>query len=153
MTGKIELCRRCKSRRAGAHHGYFFSASDTRFPRFDQASFECNFYNVFFNFFDGNRGLIDPQYTGTFTGSRTNPAGELREIICCRKNFISLFPVLPIDRIVEFGNNISKRASVMAKRYTAVHTPGRLLHEFLPGIQLHEFPVIILPLLYRTFGR
>ena len=48
---------------------------------FHKTLFKCYLDNMFFNLLNCNCGLVNTQYTGCFAWCRTNPSGELREII------------------------------------------------------------------------
>ena len=60
---------------------------------------------------------------------------------------VSFIPVLTVNGIIKFGDDITKRATRMAKGDTAIHTPGRLLVQFFIRVQVNKLVII-----FYTFG-
>jgi hypothetical protein len=81
-----------------------------------------------FDIFDGHRRVGDSKNACAFAGSRTNPSGELREVVGFVQPIKSFLPSSGIDQVVPFGNEVLDRASTcrLAKGDSAIHATGTL---------------------------
>ena len=98
--------------------------------------------NCLLDVFDGDRIIVDAQHAACLAGRWANPTGEFREVVRAAEDLDRLFPFTVIHGIIEVRDIVSKRAAVVTKRYTAVHTTGGLLFHFLLVQRVINFSVI-----------
>ena len=83
--------------------------------------------NFDFNLLDRNWILIDTQNACRLARCRTQTASELRKIICCMQAVKCVTPIIAVYQVVPVGNQVAKRAAIVAKRNAAIHAPARLM--------------------------
>ena len=71
--------------------------------------------------------LVDLEHARRLARRRTEPAGELREVVRAVQLLERLLPAVAVDEVVPVGDQVPERAAVMAERDTALHAAGRLL--------------------------
>jgi hypothetical protein len=81
---------------------------------------------------DQHRFIINRKGAGGLAGSRTNTAGNFREIVGRMKAVTSLLPAILINQLIHVGYAIIQWTTcAMAKRYSAIHAPGCLLLDLI----------------------
>ena len=147
-TGEL-LCR-CQACRSGAHHGYTPASVLGRYQRGDPAFGPCPVDDAHLDLLDGHRGLVDAEHTGPLTRCRTEPAGELREVVRGVESIAGLAPVITVDQVVPVGYEVPQGAALVAERYAAVHAPAGLMPEGLFRKRLVDLPPVAQTDRYRT---
>ena len=108
--------------------------------RDDPTLLETTIDDVAFNRFDGDRRLVNPQRTRPLTRSRTDTTGELREVVCLVQSIEGLLPIVMIDEVVPFGDEVMHRTprrrpaddlAGVTERNPTVHAPRPLMLENL----------------------
>jgi hypothetical protein len=79
-----------------------------------------------FNFLNCDSRLVYRENTTRLAWCRAEPTGKFRKIICGVQPLNSRCTIRSPYRVIPFGNQIAKRATLMAKRYSAIHAPSRL---------------------------
>ncbi|OPZ99517.1 MAG: hypothetical protein BWY71_00964 [Planctomycetes bacterium ADurb.Bin412] len=103
---------------------------------------------------DGDGIFADVQGAGRLAGRRTNPAGNLGEIIGGMEQIEGLLPFAAIDQVVPVGDAIGQgTAEGMAGRHAAVHAAGGLVLQVLQRNGQFDFPVILYPFVKGPLGR
>ena len=74
----------------------------------------------------------DTQHAGALARCRTEPAGELGEVVRRVETIAGLSKPAPLDEVVPFRDQVAQGATLMAEGDSAAHAPGRLLGELLP---------------------
>src|SRR5690606_6964573 len=92
---------------------------------------------------DRHRGLVDAQHAGRLARGRADAAGELREVVRRMQAVDRLVPVLAPREVVPLGDEVPKRAALVAERDAAVHAAGGLTVEL--GAVLDELVLDLLP--------
>jgi hypothetical protein len=91
---------------------------------------------------DGDRVVGDAQYAGRLARRRTEPAGELREVVGGVQALRGGRPGAGADQVVPVRDAVAQRAALVAERDAAVHAPGGLVaDELLAGRRVHLPPV------------
>ncbi len=92
---------------------------------------------------DRDRIGIDAQHTRGLARRRTEPAGELREVVRRVQPLDRLLPVIPPDQVVPLRDQVAERAALMAERDPTVHAATGLALQPVGG----EVGVDLLPVL------
>ena len=103
-----------------------------------------------FDRLDRHRVVVDAEHARAFARRRTQPAGELGEVVRRVQPLDRRLPAIAVDQIVPVGNQIAQRASLMAERDAAVHAPRALLLQLLPRIRQVDFVPVLQALGHRT---
>ena len=91
---------------------------------------------------DRDRILIDAQHARALTRRRTQPTGELGEIVGRVQPLDGVAPTAGAHLVVPLRDQVAQRTAVVAERDTAIHTTGGLLGERVVGEVLVDlFPV------------
>src|SRR5690606_7171128 len=103
---------------------------------------------------DGHGRSIDSQRTGSLTRGGTDPAGELGEVVRGMKTIEGFPPVVVIDQIVPFGNEVVNRTAGshprdqvtrMAERNSAIHAARPLRLQDIEFDLLRELVPVLDP--------
>ena len=129
VSGTSELLCGRQTSRTRTNDGNTLARLVSRNKRRDPTFVPRTINNFNFNLLDRNRILIDSQNARRFAGRRTQTASELREVICRMQAVKCITPIISVDQVVPVGNQVAKRAAVVAKRNTAIHAPTRLMLE------------------------
>src|SRR5271163_1047138 len=121
VAGAVELLRRRQTGRSGADHSDVSSAAQLGRLRNNRALTKRMFNDAVLNQLDRNRGLIDSQNTGSFTGRGTDPPRKLRKIVGAMQNAQGIAPAVLINQVVPLWYDVVQRAASVAKRYAAIH--------------------------------
>ena len=70
---------------------------------------------------DRHRILVDAEHTRRLTRRRTEPAGELGEVVGGVQPVDGIAPVLAVDEVVPVGDQVPQRTAVVAEGDAAVH--------------------------------
>src|SRR6202034_1090147 len=82
-----------------------------------------------------------------FTGGRTDPPGNCREVVGRREPAHGEVELALVDQVVPFGDEIAERTALMTERNAAVHAP-RSLRAHFGGLSMdHE----LTPVLHALF--
>src|SRR5580692_8059451 len=81
VAGSVQLVGGGQSCGSGTDNGYFLTGPHGGLAGFHEAFFKCYFNDMLFNFFDGDRWLVNTQDAAAFAGGRADAAGEFRKII------------------------------------------------------------------------
>ena len=143
MPGASQLLRCCKPCRATTDNGDALSSLQRRnlwcHPSFSPRTIN----NRYFNLFDVHRVLVNSKHACGFARSRTEAACEFRKVVCGMKSFNGILPMLAIHQVIPVRNEVAERASVIAKRDTAVHATSSLTLENLTIKRFVDlFPVL-----------
>src|ERR1700760_4461219 len=97
MSGGIELicCRQPGG--AGADDGDLLAGAQGWGCGLHETLVEGYFDDMLLDFLDGDGRLVDAQHAAALTGSGTDAAGELGEIIGGAQDLVRLLPLLPIN--------------------------------------------------------
>ena len=118
---------------SGAGHGI-----DRRHPTFRP----CPLGNLVLDPLDGHRIGVDPEHARPFTRGRAQTSGEVGKVVGGMQPLDRLRPVAPVDQVVPLGNQVPKRAALVAKRNPTVHAPGSLMLSIFDRKRLIDlFPV------------
>ena len=91
---------------------------------------------------DRDRILIDAQHARALTRRRTQPTGELGEIVGRVQPLDGVVPTAGAHLVVPLRDQVAQRTTVVTERDTAIHTAGGLLGERVVGEVLVDlFPV------------
>ena len=91
---------------------------------------------------DRHRVLVDPEHASRLARGRTEPAGELGEVVRGVETLDRVLPVVAVDEVVPVGDQVAERAPVVAERDAAIHAAARLVIEFVAIERLvHLAPV------------
>src|SRR5262249_41310035 len=82
---------------------------------------------------DGHRVVVDAENTRFLARSRTDPTGELGEVVRRVEADDRLLPAVAIDQVVPVGDDVPERAALVAEGDAAVHATRRLGAELLLG--------------------
>jgi hypothetical protein len=98
-------------------------------PTFGKASID----NGSFDVFNGDRWVGNAQNTSALARGWAYPASKFREIVGLMQTGQSVLPLVAINQIVPFRNEIRDRAAViaLAKGYTTVHAARALGRKML----------------------
>ncbi len=160
-TGK--LLRRRQPSRAGADHGHglagFVRWQLRRHPAFVPAPVDDGVLDGL----DAHRRFIDAQGAGRLARRGTDAPGELGEVVGRVQHVERALPIALPHEVVEVGNDVVDRATVVAERNAAVHAAPSLrlglvfrqfVDEFLPVLEPHGggFVLFFLPLEFHESG-
>ena len=108
-----------------------------------------------FNLLDRNRIRVDRKHAGGLAWRRADTTGELGEVVCQVERFKCLTPLPAVDKVVPLGDQIAKRATLVAERHSAVHASSTLVAELVLRLKVEVLAVILDPLCgiasYETF--
>ena len=127
VAGPGQLLGRGQAGRSRAHDGHRLAGAHRRQLRGDPALVPGPLDDLVLDPLDGHRQLVDPEHARRLAGRRAQPPGELGEVVRRVQALHGVGPVVPVDQVVPFGNQIPERAAVMAERDAAVHAAGTLL--------------------------
>src|SRR5207302_4092330 len=82
---------------------------------------------------DGDRVVVDRQNAGRLAGRGADAAGELGEVVGVVEAGDGALPVVLVDEVVPFGDEVAQGAAVVAEGNAAVHAAGALLADGLRG--------------------
>src|SRR5262249_30053297 len=82
---------------------------------------------------DGDRIVVDAEHAGALARRRTEPSGELREVVGRVQPLDGVTPAILVDEIVPVGDQVAERTALMTERDAAVHAPGALLSQIVLG--------------------
>ena len=68
-----------------------------------------------FDLFDSDGWLVDAEYAAAFAGGGADAAGEFGEVIGSREDLVGFFPLLAVDGVIEFGDDVAQGASVVTE--------------------------------------
>ena len=154
VSNPSELLRSGKARGTGANDGDCFPGQSIGQHGVDVSLFPGGIDDREFRLFDGYGRLVDAQHAGGFARRWAETSCELGEIVCCVKTFARSTPFVAVHQVVEFGDQITQWASLVAERDTTVHAPPCLafnLSGFALGVDL--FPISQSNRDRPTFGR
>src|SRR3954468_16577567 len=98
---------------------------------------------------DADRVLVDAQDARFLARRRADAPGELRKVVGGVQGVDRVLPVLPVNEIVEVGNDVVDRAALHAERDPAVHA-ARALHSRRLVVEAQvELAVVLAPRLGR----
>jgi hypothetical protein len=81
---------------------------------------------------DSDRAVADAEHAGRLARRRTEPSGELGEVVRRVERLARVRPALRVDQVIPRRDQIAQRAALMAERDAAVHaTRGLLDHELV----------------------
>ena len=104
-----------------------------RHLRHDPALFERLVDDLDLDLLDRDRRLVDAEHAGRLARRRTQPTGELREVVGGVQPIDGVVPVLAIDEVVPVGDQVAERAAVVAERDPAVHAASGLQLQLVLG--------------------
>ena len=113
--------------------------------------------NIGFDILDGYRRFTDTHRAGTLAGSRTDPAGELGEIVGLQQPLERLLPQSPVNQIIPLrdqiidgaaGGHPAQQSAGVAVRRAAIHTARPLDLQFF----IRKMKVKFLPIPDSFFG-
>src|SRR5215472_6230388 len=90
---------------------------------------------------DGDRVGADAEHARRLARGRTQPAGELGEVVSGVQSLGSAAPVSGVDQVVPLRDQVAERAARVAERDAAVHAPAGLALELVGA----EFGVHLSP--------
>src|SRR6266545_3392550 len=150
MPGFVQLGGGAQSRRPRADHSHLLAGALLRRFGLNPAVFKTVIDDGALDVFDRHRRLVDAEHARAFAGRRTDPAGELREIVRLVQPVQRLAPQAAIDQIIPFRDEIVDGTSAghpieqgarVAEGYAAIHATGPLVAQLL----LREMVVKLLP--------
>ena len=162
VAGAVELRRAGEPGGAGAHHGDPLARALFGGLRDHPAPLESPVDDGAFDIFDGDRRIVEAQHARPLAGRRTDPAGELGEVVGPVQAIQRLPPEPPVDQVVPLGDQVVDGAprgqaveqdAGVAEGDAAVHAARPLFSErFLREVQVKLLPVPS-PLLRGPVGR
>jgi hypothetical protein len=108
------------------------------------------FDNLLLDLLDGDRITIDVQDAGLFARRRTNPTGKLRKVIGGVQAIDRIGPSTPEDQIVPVRDDISERATGMAKGNAAIHATRSLFAHLALRMLALQLTIVFQPVLDGT---
>ena len=146
-----QLLRRRQARRTAADDGDAATALDGRGFRLDPAFAPAFLYDGQLELPDGHRLLVEVQRAGGLAGSRTDPSGDLGEVVGAMQQRQRLAPMAAVGQIIEVWDEIAQRAAVsMAEGNAAVHATTSLLLQMFKTLWFVNFAPILDAHIYRT---
>jgi hypothetical protein len=128
--------------RARSDHGDTLAGPHRRHVGRDPPFVPGTIDDLDFDLLDGDGVLVDAQHTRRLTRSRTQPPGELREVVRGMQPLDGILPVVAVDEIVPVGDQVPERAPVVAEGDTAVHATPRLMTQLaIVEVLVHLLPV------------
>jgi hypothetical protein len=102
VASLVELGRGCQPARARAYDCYSLVSTLAWWVCLNPTCFEAFINNCGFDIFDGHGWIGNPQYACAFAGSRADPAGKFREVVCFMETMKRFVPVTTINQIIPF---------------------------------------------------
>ncbi len=94
--------------------------------------------------FDRDRvSLTDLEYARRLTRRRTQPAGELGEVVRGVQLLDRVLEAVAVDEVVPVGDQVAQRTTVVAERHTAVHAASALLAQLSKWPCEEELAVVV----------
>mmetsp|Transcript_58112 Transcript_58112/g.142065 ORF Transcript_58112/g.142065 Transcript_58112/m.142065 type:complete len:215 (+) Transcript_58112:1138-1782(+) len=89
-----------------------------------------------FDVLDGDRTIDKSSNARTLARRGTDPAGEFREVVCAVQPINRLVPLVLVDKVVPFGDQVVDGATGirLTERRSAIHTPCSLDLPFQVGV-------------------
>src|SRR6202007_933291 len=131
VTGAGELLGRGQSGRPGADDRYRLPGQLVRRQRHHEAFFEGPVDDLQLDLLDRHRILVDSQHTRRLAWGRTQPAGEVGEVVGGVQPFDRVAPTAPAYQVVPFRDQVPQWTSVVTEGNTAVHAAGCLMPQRL----------------------
>ncbi len=153
VAGAIQLLGSRKSGWPRAHDGDSFARA-----RFGELGLDPTFLprpvdNRFFDQFNCDGRLVDPQDASRLAGRGTNAAGKLRKIICGVQHTNRFFPMIAINEVIPIRNDVGYGASGVAERNAAIHAARGLYAHLLFRKRLVNLEIIVDAFLDRPARR
>src|SRR5690606_18953720 len=127
VPGAGELLGGGEAGRAGADDGDLLAGAHGGRLRADPALLPSPVDDGDLDVLDGDGGLVDAEHARRLARGGAEPPGELGEVVGGVQALNRLAPVVPVDQVVPFGDEVPEGAAVVAERDAAVHAAGRLL--------------------------
>src|SRR4029077_15201349 len=144
MAGAAQLLGRRHARRSRAHHGDRLAALRARGPGHDPPFLPAAIDDRVLDLFDRDRvALANLEHARRLTRRRTQPPGELGEVVRRVQLVDRVAPAVAVDEIVPIGDQVSQRAAVVAEGHAAVHAASALLAQLRDGAGEQELPVVV----------
>ena len=102
--------------RARAHDRHPLAGPQRRRPGLHPTLCKRALGDLVLDVLDQHRVVVDAQRAGRLTRRRTDPAGDLREVVGRVQVLARLAPLASIDQIVELGNAVLHRAARCGRR-------------------------------------
>ena len=131
MSGPVEPLGRRQAGRARADDGDLLARPTGRRLRHDPSLGEAAFDDGLLDEFDGDRILVDGEYAGRLARRGTDPPREFGKAVGPVEAVERVAPLSPVDQVVEVGNDVPERTTVVAERHAAVHAARALGLDFL----------------------
>ena len=90
----VKLVSRSQARWSGSNNGNFLASSELWWIGLDPSLVKCIVDDGALNVLDGDWRLVDAEDAGSLTGSGTDPASELREVVGLGQLVERLLPVI-----------------------------------------------------------
>ena len=152
MPSPIQLLCGRQSRWATAHNGHSLATTICRWLGHHPPLVKGSVGYGHLDLLDRDGIFIDTQHAGRLAGGGADASGKLREVICGVQSLAGFVPLIAVHQIVEVGNDISKRATGVTKRHSAVHAACALPHQFFGGQNGQKFIEVLESLLRRLFA-
>lgn len=78
------------------------------------------------NGLDADRNLLNIDRAGGFARRGTDTSCEFQKVVRQVQHVKCQLPLPTVDEIIEIGNDVVQRASIIAKQCTAIHARRRL---------------------------
>ena len=141
VAGAGQLLGGGQTCRPRTYHGDGLSGQLVRRQRLHEAFVEGLVDDLQLDLLDRHRILVDAQHACRLARRRTQPAGEVGEVVGGVQPFDRVAPTAPAHQVVPFRNQVAQRTPVVAEGDTAVHAASRLMAQGLVG----EFLVDLVP--------
>ena len=153
VTRAGELLGHGQPGRAGSDHGHRLAGVPLRRLRLDPALVPRLVDDGDLDVLDGHRVAVDADHAGGLARRRTEPSGELREVVGRVQPLQRLVPVPAPDQVVPLRDQVAQRASGVTERDAAVHAPPGLVgddrQQGPPRRTRIDLPPVVDPLRHR----